>query len=159
MIYSHELEQHFLAGLLQHPSSYFQISNLIDEKDFRAGGGEVNRTIFKIIKQCIESSESVDDILVAQRVKELNISFSENINITDYIKSLSMRKIAESSMIDIAKDLKKFTIRNNIHDSAIEVASKMKKIKSSCTFDEIIDAADSDFNQNMDIFFRKKYFL
>ena len=157
MIYSHEIEQHFLAGLLQHPASYFQISNLIDEKDFRAGGGEVNRTIFKIIKQCIEASESVDDILVSQRVKELNISFSENVNITDYIKSLSMRKIAESSMMDVAKDLKKFTIRNNIHDSALNVASKMKKIKSSSTFDEIVDSADSDFNQNMDIFFRKKH--
>jgi len=156
MIYSHEIEQHLLAGLLQYPNSFFEISNFIGEQDFRAGNGEVNKTIFKIIKQCIESSESVDDILIAQRVKELNISFSENINVTDYIKSLSMRKISESSIIDIAKDLKKFTIRNNIHDSALKVASNMKKIKSSESFDKIIDSADSNFNQDMDLFFRKK---
>ena len=88
MIYSHELEQHLISGLIKHPDSYFEISNLINEDDFRAGRSEVNKTIFKIIKQSIEAGESVDDVLISQRVKELNISFDEDINVFDYISNI-----------------------------------------------------------------------
>ncbi len=90
MIYSHELEQHLLAGLIKHEESYFEVVNLINEDDFRAGGSEVNKTIYKILKQSIEAGDSVDDVLISQRVKELNISFDENINIFDYIKCHSI---------------------------------------------------------------------
>ena len=155
MIYSHELEQHLIAGLVKHPDSYFEISNLINEDDFRAGG-DVNATIFKILKQCIEASEAVDEVLISQRVKELNISFEDNINVFDYIKSLAMRKISRESVIDIARDLKKHSIRNNIHNSALEVAKKMKRIKSSSSFDEIIEEADTLFNENVNMYFARK---
>lgn len=155
MIYSHELEQHLLAGLVKHSDAYFEISNLISEEDFRAGG-DVNSTIFKILKQSIEAGESVDEVLISQRVKELNISFEDNVNIFDYIKSLSMRKISKESVIDVAKDLKKHSIRNNIHDSAIEVAKKMKRMKSSSSFDDIIEEADSLFNENVNMYFARK---
>ena len=156
MIYSHELEQHLLAGLIKHEESYFEVVNLINEDDFRAGGSEVNKTIYKILKQSIEAGDSVDDVLISQRVKELNISFDENINIFDYIKSLSMRQISKDSVIQVAKDLKKLSIRNNIVDSALEVVSKMKKLKSSASFDDIIESADSDFNGKINNFFCRK---
>lgn len=157
MIFSHELEQHLLAGLLKYPNSFFQISNFINEDDFRASDEGLNKTIFKILKQCIEAGESVDDIIVAQRVKDLNISFANKVNPTDFIKSLSMRKISEASIPDIAKDLKKFTVRNEIMSSAINVANTMKKIKTSSSFDDIIDAADSKYNSRIDLYFKKNH--
>jgi replicative DNA helicase len=155
MIFSHELEQHLLAGILKYPDSFFQISNFIQEDDFRASDEGLNKTIFKILKQCIEAGDAVDDILIAQRVKDLKISFANKINPTDFIKSLSMRKISESSIVDIAKDLKKFTVRNEILNSALNVANSMKKISTSSTFDEIIDTADSKYNSRIDLYFRK----
>jgi len=155
MIFSHELEQHLLAGILKYPDSFFQISNFIQEDDFRASDEGLNKTIFKILKQCIEAGDAVDDILIAQRVKDLKISFANKINPTDFIKSLSMRKISESSIVDIAKDLKKFTVRNEILNSALNVANSMKKISTSSTFDDIIDTADSKYNSRIDLYFRK----
>lgn len=157
MIFSHELEQHLLAGLLKYPNSFFQISNFINEDDFRASDEGLNKTIFKILKQSIEAGDTIDDILIAQRVKDLNISFASRVNPTDFIKSLSMRRISEASVVDIAKDLKKFTVRNEIMNSALNVANTMKKISTASTFDEIIDAADSKYNSNIDLYFRRKH--
>ena len=154
MIYSHELEQHLLTGLLKHPDSWFEISNLIDESDFRAGDENVNGTIFKIIKQSIEAGEKTDDVLISQRVKELNISFG--INIFDYIRSLSMRQIKKESIFQLAQDLKKLSIRNNISNSAVEVSKKMKSLNTASTFDEIIESADSVFNNSVNLYFTKK---
>ena len=154
MIYSHELEQHLITGLLKHPESWFEISNLIDESDFRAGDEKVNGTIFKIIKQCVEAGEQVDDVLISQRVKDLNISFG--INIFDYIKSIAMRKIAKESVYQVAKDLKKLSIRNDISDSAEAVSRKMKALKEASSFDEIIESADSIFNNNVNLYFCRK---
>lgn len=155
MIYSHELEQHLLAGLIKHQDCYFEISNFIEEEDFRASG-DVNSTIFKILKQAIESGEAVDDVLISQRVKELNISFEENINIFDYLKSLSMMQCGKETVLQVAKDLKKLSIRNNIANSALDVSSKMKKLKSSASFEEIIETADGVFNSNISPLYSSK---
>ena len=156
MIYSHELEQHVLAGIIKHPDSFFDISNLIEESDFRAGDSQINSTIFKIAKQAIELNESIDDVVISQRVKELNISFKDNINIFDYIKSLSMRQISKNALIQSAKDLKKISIRNQISESAAIVSKKMKSLNSALSFSEIIDEADSVFNSNINLYYSKK---
>lgn len=156
MIYSHELEQHLLAGLIKHQDSFFEISNLINENDFRADASEVNKTIFKVLKQAIEGGEKVDDVLISQRLRELNISFEGGINAFDYLKSLSMRMISKESVPQVAKDLKKISIRNEICNSAGDVASKMKKMKSSCSFDEIIETADGTFNKNISQVFSRQ---
>ena len=156
MIYSHELEQHLLSGIIKHPESFFEISNLIEESDFRANG-EVNKTIFKITKQALEAGESIDDVIISQRIKELNISFDENVNVFDYLKSLSMRMVSKESILQTAKDLKKLSIRQNISNQAIDVASQMKKMKSSASFEEIIDTADASFNKNISSMFSNKH--
>ncbi len=156
MIYSHELEQHLLAGLIKHQDAFFEISNLINEKDFRADSSEVNRTIFKVLKQAIEGGEKIDDVLISQRIKELNISFEGGLNVFDYLKSLSMRMISKESIPQVAKDLKKISIRNDICNSATEVAAKMKKMKSSSSFDEIIETADGTFNRNISEVFSRQ---
>jgi len=155
MIYSHELEQHLLSGVIKHPESFFEISNLIEESDFRANG-EVNKTIFKIIKQALEAGESIDDVIISQRIRELNISFDENVNVFDYLKSLSMRMVGKESILQTAKDLKKLSIRQNISTQAVQVASQMKKMKSSASFEEIIDTADAAFNKNISSMFANK---
>jgi replicative DNA helicase len=156
MIYSHELEQHLLSGLIKYPEVYFEISTLISEEDFRAGNSAVNKTVFKIIRQCIDAGEQVDEVIISQRVKELNISFSENINVFDYIQSLSMKKINKASVMQVALDLKKISIRNEINNNSKKVGEAMSKMKSSLSFDEIIQKADELFNDKINLYFNSK---
>jgi len=104
MIYSYELEQHLLAALIKFPYKFAEIANIISEKDFFSESSSVNRTIFLLLKQAIENGEKIDEIILTERVKSLGITFDENINVGDYIQSLSFKKIAADAIIDISKE-------------------------------------------------------
>ena len=107
MVYSYELEQHLIAGLIKYPESYPLIAAFINQDDFYDKNTIVNRTIYCVLKQALESSDALDEVLLAQRVQSLNISFEDNINISDYIKGLSMRQISKDGVLSAAKELKK----------------------------------------------------
>ena len=86
MIYSRELEKNLLSALLKFPEKYVEIASFIHENDFYTDGSIVHQTIFKILKQSLEKGESINDVVLAERVKSFVSSFEDNINITEYIK-------------------------------------------------------------------------
>lgn len=155
MIYSHELEQHLLAGLIKYPKEYFALANLIDEEDFRAGEDDVNKTIFKIIKQALEFGESIDDVLIAQRLKELNISFEGKQDVYQYVKSLAVRRINQGAVEQVAKDLKKISMKHKIYKKCLSTAQEVKKLPTSATFEEIIETSDKGFNVTLNSYFSR----
>tara|TARA_R110001592_G_scaffold246818_1_gene508805 strand:+ start:368 stop:1882 length:1515 start_codon:yes stop_codon:yes gene_type:complete len=152
MIYSYELEQHLIGGLIKFPEAYPLIAAFIDEKDFFDGNTTVNKTIFCVLRQSLESSDALDEVLLSQRVQSLNISFEDNINIADYIKALSMRQISKDGVVKAAKELKKLTVRREIHNSALDVAKSMKSIASSSSFDDIVGEADKVYNDKINLY-------
>jgi replicative DNA helicase len=152
MICNYELEQHLLAGLIKYPEAYTEIAAFISEKDFHSEDSSVNQTIFSVLKSSLDGGESLDEIVLAQRVRSLGISFEDNINITDYIKALGLRKISESSVRKTAQELKKYTIRREIAESGINVAKKMKSISPNSSYDDIISIADKSYNETIDLY-------
>jgi replicative DNA helicase len=152
MVYSYELEQHLIAGLIKFPESYPLIASFIDDKDFFNKNTIVNKTIFCILRQSLEKGEALDEVILTQRVKSLNISFEDNINISDYIKALSMRQISKDGVIKAAQELKKITVRREIHDSSLEVAKNMKSLSSSASFDDIVSEADKIYNDKVNLY-------
>ena len=152
MIYSIELEKNLLAALLKFPHKYVEIANFIGEADFFSEGSLVHQTIFKILKQSLEKGEAINDVILAERVKSFISSFEDNINITEYIKSLSLIKISEESVVTTAKELKKHTVRRDIHDSSLQVAKKMQTLSRSASFDEIIATADAAYNDQINLY-------
>ena len=149
MIYSYELEKQLLACLIKEPNSFIDLSNFISEKDFYSEDSLLNKTIFLIIKQAIQNSEEVDDIIIAQRVKSIGLSFEDNINVADYIKSLSLRKVNFESTLKVAKELKKYTVRREIHDTSLEVAKKMKSLSAETSYLQIVESADKLYNSKI----------
>lgn len=156
MILNIELEQHLLAGIIKYPKKYFDVSSFISEEDFYSEDSYVNKTLFLVIKQMIEGGEQIDDLLLSQRVKSLGISFEDNIDIFEYIKSLRLRRISEGSINSIAEDLKKVTARRLITKSCLDVVKKMKSASLDLSLSEIIDQADLSYNQNVDLISVKK---
>lgn len=149
-INSKELEQHVLAGLLQHPETYAEISLGIGDKDFFSEHTKVHQTIFRVLRAGLEGGEELDEVVLAQRVKQFNISFEDNVDPTHYIQSLGMRKISRDGLVTAAKELKKFTVRREIVENAREVAKKMQSVGKDHTFDEIVQAADKIYNNQID---------
>lgn len=152
MIFSIELEQHLLAGLIKYPKKYFDVSSIIEADDFYSEDSCVNKTIFLILKQMIEAGEAVDDVVLSQRVKSLGISFEDNINPSEYIKALRLRQISPEGMIEVSQDIKKLSLRRTIQSSCLDVAQKMKSIPPDYKLNDIITEADKAYNSNIDLF-------
>jgi replicative DNA helicase len=156
MIFSIELEQHLLAGLIKYPKKYFDISSVVNPEDFYSEDSCVNKTIFIMLKQMIESGEVVDDIILSQRVKSLGISFEDNINPSEYIKALRLRQISPEGMMGVAEDIKKLSLRRSIQQSSLDVAKKMKSIPPNMDLNGIIEAADKIYNSDIDLLSMQK---
>lgn len=152
MLYSLEVEKQFLAGLIQHPDAYTEVCDFISESDFYSDETVVHKTIYHIIRKIIESNDKLDEIIIAQRIKEIGISFSDNIDIFDYLRSLAIRKTNKNTAISAAKEIKKYSIRRAIHSSAIEVADSMKKMSPDASYQKIIEQADGIFNKTINLY-------
>jgi replicative DNA helicase len=153
MIESKELERHVLAGLIKHPSIYGEIAPFLNEDDFSTNSSQVHATLFKILKNCIsKGEEDLDEVVLAQKVKDFNISFEDNIDTGQYIASLGLRKISKTGTVNAARELKKVSVRRAIRDAAVQVANKMKSMGSNHTFEEIIEHADSIYNKQIDLY-------
>ncbi len=152
MIYSYELEKQLLAGLLKDPQSLVEISNFISHKDFYSETSLLHATIFRVIKQSVDAGEEVDNIILAQRVNEVGLSFEGDINPADYIKSLSMRAVPSGNLIKTCKELKKYSIRREIVESSYLIAEKMKAIAPESSYRQIVETADHIYNSKINLF-------
>ena len=152
MIYNLELEKQLLAALIKEPESYSEISNFINFQDFYSEDSNLHSTIFTIIKQSIDSGEQLDEVIIAQRVGALGLSFEDRVNPSDYIRSLALRKVPKGNLFKTAKELKKFTIRREIFESAQEVAKKMKAISPETPYSQIIEQADNTYNSRINLY-------
>ena len=102
MIYNFELEKQLLAGLIKQPDCLAEISNFIGTADFYSESSSLHSTIFRIIQQAIESRDEIHEVIIAQRVNDVGISFQDNLNPADYIKSLALRKVPNGNTIKTA---------------------------------------------------------
>ena len=152
MIYNFELEKQLLAGLIKEPESLAEISNFISNSDFYSKQSSLHSAIFRIIQQAINAGDEIDEIIVAQRVNEVGLSFEDNLNPSDYIKSLSLRKVPKGNIIKTAKELKKYTIRREILESSQEIAKKMKNIAPESSYRDIIEVADNVYNSRINLY-------
>jgi replicative DNA helicase len=152
MIYNFELERQLLAGLIKTPQDFAEISDFIDKGDFYSEQTHLHSAIFTIIKQAIDAGEDIDEIIIAQRVASIGLSFEDNLNPADYIKSLAMRKVPPGNLIKTAKELKKISIRREIHHTAQEIAKQMKSISPETSYQKIVEVADGIYNSKINLY-------
>jgi len=145
MIYSLQVERHVLSGLLKHQDLFADIDIFLSENDFY---NDVHSTIYTVIKNIKHKGESVDKVLLAEKIKNLGISFKDEVNIFDYIDNLSFSQITQDATMDACKELVKLRIRREIS----QTADKLKEyVNKNCedSLDEIIGKIDSIYNKKI----------
>lgn len=152
MIYNLELEKQLLAALIKEPELFSEIANFIDHDDFYSEESNLHKTIFTIIKQSIQSGEEIDEVIIAQRISSIGLSFEDNLNPADYIKSLALRKVPKGNLIKTAKELKKVSVRRGIYKAAQDMAGKMKSVSPETPYHEIIEKADNIYNSRINLY-------
>lgn len=152
MIYSLEIEKQVLAAFIQKPKVLVNFIHLISESDFY-DGSLLHRTLFAVLKKACQQDESIDEIVLVQRIKDLGIKFEEDISLIDYVRSLSMRKIHSEEKVESSiKELKKYSVRREIEKTAKKIASSMKSISPETSYVKIIENADQIYNEKINMF-------
>tara|TARA_A200000159_G_scaffold164665_1_gene195374 strand:- start:1532 stop:3049 length:1518 start_codon:yes stop_codon:yes gene_type:complete len=149
---SFEVERQFLATLINHPDSYADIAQFINEKDFCAENTKVNRTIFSILKRSLDTGQALDHVLLTERVLSLGGSFKDNINVSDYIQALSMRKTKPSSLVGLAQELKNFTFRRSSIQAFSEAIQYLQTESMETPFTGIVDHVDKKFHETVNVY-------
>jgi replicative DNA helicase len=103
-LYSLQVEKHALGGLIQNPSVISDIETVVGERDFVA---EPHNVIFSCIRSAYLNNEKLDKVLLAQKIKNLGISFKDKIDIFDYIESISFSPITIPATIKACQELAK----------------------------------------------------
>lgn len=152
MIYNLELEKQLLAALIKEPDLFCEISDFIDHDDFYSEESNLHKTIFTIIKQAIQNSEDIDEVIIAQRIASIGLSFEDRLNPADYIKSLALRKVPKGNLIKTSKELKKISVRRGIYKAAQDMARQMKSVSPETPYHEIIEKADHIYNSRINLY-------
>jgi len=144
-IYSIQIEKQVLGGLINNPSAFAEIDGFISSKDFCS---ESHSTIYNVIKSTLSKGEEIDKVIVAQKIKNLGISFKDDINIFDYLASISFTQITLNATVKTAQELAKITIRRGTYDSGRKLM-EFAKSSGEKSISEFVSGADGIYNENV----------
>jgi replicative DNA helicase len=149
---SFEVERQFLATLMNCPDNYSDIAQFISANDFCAENTQVNRAIFNTLKRALESGQTIDHIILTERLMSCGVSFQDNINVGDYISALSMRKTNPNALISLAKELRSYSVRRDMIKSAGKIINYMESEPIDTPFPDVVDHCDKMFHDNLNVY-------
>ncbi len=123
-IYSLQVEKHVIAGIFKNKDILCELINFLSEKDFY---NEVHSTIFLVCKNLYLNKQEIDKVLVAQKIKDLGVAFKDEINIFDYVESISFAQLNEKATVEAAKELIKLRIRREMFYTGEKIKSEAQK--------------------------------
>lgn len=143
-----KIEQSLLGSLIRNPEAFYDIDHFISEIDFT---NDVNGTIYSVIRQILNSKEKIDKVLLAQKIENLGISFQEDLDIYEYIESISMAVSTKDASIKYAQELKTFSIRRDIKLMAQKIIETVST-KEDKNINKIIAEVDSIYGEKINSF-------
>jgi len=147
-LYSPQLERHVIGGLIQNPQVFPDIEAFLNEKDFYI---EPHNVIFACLKNLILNQEKPDKVILAQKIKNLGISFKEGINIYDYIEALSLAPITPEATIKACQEIVKFRALRDIEKTSVDIKDHVNKSANE-PLDKTIGEVDSIYGKVMNSF-------
>jgi len=131
-IFSYQVEKHVIAGIFKNKDILCELVNFLTEKDFY---NEVHSTIFLVCKNSYLNKQEIDKVLIAQKIKDLGVAFKDEINIFDYIESITFTQINERATLEAAKEL----IRLRIRREMFETGDKLKNLAQKANEETVTD--------------------
>ena len=144
-IYSNQGEGHVLGGLLKHPDVLPEIDSFVSAADFY---NDVHQTIYCILREAVLNNEKIDKVLLATKISNLGISSKDDIDIYDYINTLSYTSITRAAVIDSCKELVKYRIRRELSETAGRIKEHVTN-SSNEDIDSIIASTDAIYSEKI----------
>lgn len=144
-LYSKEVERHLLGGLINNPTVLTDIESFLSERAFSSQSHSV---IYSCLKSSILNNEKIDKVILSQKIKNLGISFKEDIDIFSYIDSISFAAITSKATIEAAKELVKFQCLRDIDTTCDSIKSHVQKA-SSQDIEKTISEVDALYGERI----------
>ena len=144
-IYSNQVEGYVLGGLLKHPDVLPEVDSFVGAADFY---NDVHQTIYCVIREAVLNDEKIDKVLVATKIANLGISSKDDIDIYDYINTLSYSSITHEGVIDVCKELVKVRVRRELSETADKIKEHVTN-SSNEDLDSIISSTDSIYSERI----------
>ena len=144
-LFSLRLEKHVLGGLIKHPNVFADVERFISEKDFY---NNVHSTLFLCLREKLNKNESIDKVILSEKIKSLGVTFKDDINIYDYIDSISFTQITKEAVIEAAQQLVSFRIRRDL----VLTAEKIKAVINDAAelpIQEVLSSVDKVFGEKI----------
>lgn len=146
MVYSLELERSALGGLIRNPKVFYDLDSFISELDFFHKN---HKTIYSVIKNVLRNGEAnIDKVLIAERIKNLGIKFSNDFDPLEYIDSISFSPATEDQTLKYFKELSLYRVRREIHEIGKQLQECVKQGEFT-SFNDIIAKSDAIYNQTI----------
>ena len=147
-LYSLQVEKHALAGLMRNPEVFADVDRFVSDRDFYV---DVHQTIFNCIKNTILSNEKVDKVLLAQKIKNLGISFKGDINIFDYIDSLSFVPVSAEATATSYQELVKLRAFRELSENSEKIKAHIEKNMNE-SLQKVVSDIDSIYGSKINAF-------
>ena len=145
MLYSKQIERHVLSGLVKNPDIVADLDAVLSKGDFYY---KIHETIFSVLKNSLLRGETIDHVLVSQKIKALGISFPDVTDIDGYIESICFAKPSKKASHEAALELKKLRIRRELN-LALEEAKQYVNNCGAVSIDEIVSKTDAIYNSKV----------
>ena len=143
-----QIERHYLSGLVKFPQILYETDLFLGSEDF---SNKLHETIYLLAKQEILAGNTFDKITLSQKIKNLNLSFRDGVDIFNYVDSLYSSQINQKGAIGAAKELVKLRIRREIFKNSQEVQDYILK-NGEKKIGEMITDVDGIYNQKISTF-------
>ena len=117
-LHSYNIEKHVLGGLINNSEVFADIEAFVSDKDFYS---DVHSTIYCCVRDILIKNEKIDKVILSQKIKNLGISFKDDINIFDYVDSISFTQISAKATIEAAKELVSLRVRRDLDRTAGQI--------------------------------------
>jgi len=121
------------------PAAFADVERFISDKDFV---NEVHQTVFRVLRESLLQKERVDTVILAEKIKNIGVSFKDDLNIYDYLEAISFSQITYKATIEAAQELAKLTVRRELYHKCDEI-KKHIKTSGADDIDDIISSVDS----------------
>ena len=146
-IASLQVEKHVLSGIIKYPHIFHDIAPFVKEIDF---SDQIHATVYLVIRSLAEKGEKWDKVLLAEKIKNIGVTFKEDINIYDYIDNLSFIPITIPATIDSAKELVKIRIRRDIEHMGEDIIA-FARVNGNLSLEDFIAGIDSIYGQKTNV--------
>lgn len=147
-LYSIRSEGVFLGGLIKNPKVLVDLESFVSDKIFFH---KVHKVCFSILKSLIFNGQEVNPIILTEKIKNIGISFFEELNLYDYLDSLSYTQINADGLKQLGKELLKMQVKRELWDNSNAIQAFLKE-SGEKSLDELIHGVDGIYNSQISLY-------